>query len=122
MAGPLFGMTASIFCLIQGLVTTAAMDFHTSSPLPAVPVFLLKSSALGAGLLEFFLGKGVLLSGVTNESVLALDPLAIAGFVGLVVNALSLLPLGSKSRINCLTEMRLATLSPIIAKIPMAGE
>ena len=98
MAGPLFGFLASMAQFILGLQVTALVDMETSLDFPGLPVFLLRSSALSSALIEFFLGKGTLLSGVSlpADAVLPLHPFAIAGFVGLIVNSLALLPLGSK--------------------------
>lgn len=45
-------------------------------------------------MVEYFLGKGVLTSS-SAEAVLPLHPFAIAGFVGMLSNALALLPLGN---------------------------
>lgn len=96
VSGPLAGLAVSLFLLVNGLGITASMDLTASSQLPALPVLLLHASALGGGLVETFLGSGVL-STATPETVLPLHPFAIAGFVGLITNALALLPLGRKS-------------------------
>jgi hypothetical protein len=97
MAGPLAGMIVSLLVFTYGLVLTDTFDFSELASLPALPIDLLRSSALGGGLVEFFLGKGTLTytAGIGN-SVLALHSLAIAGFVGMIINALALLPIGSK--------------------------
>jgi membrane-associated protease RseP (regulator of RpoE activity) len=96
ISGPLTGITASVCFLVGGLAMTAAMDFNQAAELPALPVFLLRSSALGGGLIELFLGKGVLTAGLSADTVLPMHPFAIAGFLGIITNALALLPLGSK--------------------------
>jgi hypothetical protein len=98
IAGPLMGLLASLVFLVVGLQETATMDLNTALDFPGLPMFLLRSSALGGGLIEFFLGKGTLLPGVNLpvEAVLPIHPFAISGFCGLMVNALALLPLGSK--------------------------
>ena len=75
---------------------TASMDMDAAAQLPAMPVFLLQSSALGSGLVEYFLGTGVLVSGVLDNTVVPLHPFAISGFTGMMANALALLPLGRK--------------------------
>merc|ERR1712165_641970 len=59
-----------------------------------LPVELVRSSSLAGGLVEWLLGGGVLLS-PDPSALIRLHPLAIAGFVGLVGNALSLLPIGN---------------------------
>lgn len=94
IVGPTAGMMVSILCLLNGLSLTAAAGFDEHFPL--LPVYLLKSSALGAGLIEIFLGHGILTMGVSTDSTLQLHPAAIAGYAGLFSNALALLPLGSK--------------------------
>lgn len=96
IAGPLAGMIVSIFLLYMGLSITASMDMAEQSQLPALPVLLLHASALGGGLIESFLGSGVLTTATPETSVLLLHPLAIGGYIGLISNALSLLPVGSK--------------------------
>ena len=92
IVGPLSGMALSLVLLVNGLGETIHMDMAHQAALPALPIGLLRASALGGGLVEMFLGNGVLDS--PNESVLPLSPLAIAGFLGLITNALALLPLG----------------------------
>ena len=88
IAGPLFGLLASFSFFITGLSMTASAN--DVSAFPALPVYLLKASALCGGFIEFFLGNGVLEIG----PALPLHPYAISGTVGLLVNALALLPLG----------------------------
>jgi len=97
VAGPLFGMVASIAFLLQGLSITAGLDLNQAATLPVLPSELMKASALGGGLIEAFLGRGALIQG-TSAGFLPLHPFAIAGFVGILTNALALLPLGSKLR------------------------
>ena len=57
-------------------------------------MYLLRSSELGGGFVEYFLGKGIVTQG-TIETGLSLHPFAIAGFLGILSNALALLPLGN---------------------------
>ena len=103
MVGPLFGMTASVASLIIGLQKTVEMYSYSSgsanidlSTLPALPIDFLKLSSLAGGIVEIVLGSGTLLSPDPANTVISLHPLAIAGYVGVLVNALNLLPLGSK--------------------------
>eukprot|EP00977_Amphora_coffeiformis_P002535 scaffold473_cov156-Amphora_coffeaeformis.AAC.17 len=98
IAGPLFGFCTSLVLFVIGLQETAAADMSASLDLPGLPTFLLRSSALCSGLVEYFLGRGTLLPGVSlpTDAVLPLHPFAISGYTGLVVNSLALLPLGSK--------------------------
>ena len=92
MAGPLSGIALSLVLLIHGLGETVHLDLAQQATLPALPIGLLRTSALGGGLVEMFLGNGVL--DLPDESVLPLSPLAIAGYLGLISNAIALLPLG----------------------------
>jgi len=96
VAGPLIGIAASLGFLLQGLALTAALDLNQAVDLPALPIFLLRSSALGGELIQYFLGNGALMTGLADDAVLSLHPYAIAGFVGIIANALALLPLGRK--------------------------
>lgn len=97
LAGPIAGFAASLFLLVNGLGITSSMDMSSQSQLPALPGLLLHASALGGGLVEYFLGSGVI--STASETVLPLHPFAIAGYVGLLTNALALLPLGRKSKL-----------------------
>ncbi|GAX23168.1 hypothetical protein FisN_33Lh063 [Fistulifera solaris] len=88
IAGPLFGLLASFAFFITGLtMTSSSVDL---SLFPAVPVYMLKASAVCGGFTEFYLGNGILEVGPT----LPLHPYAISGAVGILANALALLPLG----------------------------
>lgn len=84
----------SLGLLWFGLDQTASTELIQSAQLPVLPVEVLQSSALGGGLVELFLGRGVL--DLPPGSTVPLHPLAISGFVGLMTNALALLPIGSK--------------------------
>ncbi len=55
---------------------------------------LKRSSTLGGGIIEYLLGDG-LLNTPNPEDTIKLHPYAIAGFGGLMTNALSLLPIGN---------------------------
>ncbi len=94
MIGPLAGISVSLALLLHGLDLTSTMALGTQ--LPVLPVTLLRSSSLGGGLVEYFLGSTALLPGQGPAAVLPLHPYAIAGFLGLLTNALALLPLGRK--------------------------
>ena len=93
IAGPLFGILASLILLYVGLEMTAFMDVAGQEQLPSVPTMVLKTSSLGGGIIDYLLGDGALSS--PDNAVIKLHPFAIAGFVGLVSNALSLLPIGN---------------------------
>jgi hypothetical protein len=100
VAGPLVGMLASVAAIAVGSQLTLATD---PSMLPALPLEILRQSTLGGGIINTILGNGVLNipEGALGSSAIAgmtipLHPVAIAGYIALVVNALCLLPIGSK--------------------------
>ncbi|GKY93842.1 hypothetical protein MPSEU_000351100 [Mayamaea pseudoterrestris] len=95
LAGPLAGLAASIALLVYGLNVTASLSPENIALLPALPTSLLRSSALGGGLIEFLLGKGALHETTGADTFVPLHSTAIAGFVGMFSNALALLPLGN---------------------------
>lgn len=95
MAGPLLGTITSLGLLYVGLGMTAFTDAASLEQLPSVPVSLLRSSTLASGIIEYLLGDGLLNSPDPTTSLVKLHPLAIAGFAGLMTNALSLLPIGN---------------------------
>lgn len=90
--------------MIYGLGATAATGLD--SAFPAIPVDLLRSSSLGGGLVSSFLGSGFVIPNQGLDSLVGLHPLAIAGFLGLIINSLALLPLGRKYSLyrSCLLE------------------
>lgn len=94
MAGPLLGIISSIVLLYNGLEITAFMDAAAQEQLPSIPAEILRSSALGGGIIDYLLGDGVLDS-PDPAQMIKLHPYAIAGFAGLLINALSLLPIGN---------------------------
>ena len=97
IAGPLTGLVISLAFLVHGLDLTASLDLSETAVQPALPAYLLRSSALGGELLETFLGRGRLAMLTSDSAVVSLHPFAIAGFAGMFANAIALLPLGSKS-------------------------
>ena len=101
VAGPLVGMIGSILVLCYGLVLTATADAATVQQFPGLPLAILRQSSLGGGLIDLFLGNGVLnvpasaeAAQVLASTLIALHPLAVAGFFSLIVNALALVPAG----------------------------
>lgn len=68
--------------------------------LPVLPVDFVRSSSLGGGLVEFFLGPTALLPDQGPNAFVQLHPFAIAGFIGCLINSLALLPLGRKYEDN----------------------
>lgn len=96
IAGPLAGFAVSLALLVYGLNEMVPMDLVQQIELPVLPMSILRSSALGGNIIEYFLGKGVLGNGSSSVPALPMHPFAISGFLGLIANALALLPLGRK--------------------------
>lgn len=92
IAGPLAGFAVSLALLFNGLELTQHMSLN--SPLPVLPVDLVRSSSLGGGLVQFFLGKLAILPDQGPNALIELHPTAIAGIIGCYINALALLPIG----------------------------
>jgi hypothetical protein len=95
MSGPFLGLLGSVALLAAGLQSTSLMNVNELASQPSMPTYLLRSSTLGGAFIEWFLGSGSLIPDVTSPS-LPLHPFAIAGYIGMISNALALLPLGSK--------------------------
>lgn len=93
-AGPLAGVVASSVTLAIGAKLTLVSDPAT---LPALPLDILRQSTLGGAIIDniiagsLYVPEGAPTAGIT----VPLHPFAIAGYVGLIVNALSLLPIGT---------------------------
>lgn len=101
VAGPLAGMICSILVLSYGLALTATADPGAVQNFPGLPLAVLRQSSLGGGLVDIFLGNGVLNVPASAEgaqllasTMIALHPFAIAGFLSLFVNALAMVPVG----------------------------
>jgi len=93
-AGPLAGITASAIVLAFGAKLTLISDPAT---LPALPLDILRQSTLGGAIIDNII-KGSLYvpeGAPTAGIMISLHPIAIAGYISLVVNALSLLPIGT---------------------------
>lgn len=92
----MIGLLASVIFLYSGLELTVFMDPVAQAQLPRMPVELLQSSSLGAGMIQWLLGSGILLAPDPATATVSLHPFAIAGYAGIIINALALLPIGSK--------------------------
>jgi len=92
MAGPLAGLAVSLGLLFVGLELTRQMGLDAA--LPVMPVDLARSSSLGGGMIEYFLGKYTLSPDQGPEAYIGLHPFALSGWIGCTINALALLPLG----------------------------
>ena len=108
IAGPLFGMIASIAAIFYGSQLSIGAD---PTNFPALPLEILTQSTLGGGIIEAVLGPGVLTipdaargSQAIAGMTIRLHPVAVAGYISLVVNALSMLPIGSEFRDHIIIE------------------
>lgn len=87
VAGPLVGMALSIGALLSGLVMTA--NGAGADWFPQIPSSLFHASVLVGTLADL-----ILPSGIREQATLAVHPLTVVGYTGLLVNALNLLPIG----------------------------
>ena len=94
-AGPLAGVAVSSIALAIGAKLTLISDPAT---LPALPLDILRQSTLGGAIIDniiqgsLYVPEGAPTAGIT----IPLHAIGIAGYVGLIVNALALLPIGCK--------------------------
>ena len=95
--GPLLGMVSSFIFLGTGLVATkAALDSGGAQFLPALPVSVLNLSTLGGSIVDnFFAGGDGYITAMDPTTPVPLHPFAIAGYCGLLINAIEMLPLGA---------------------------
>lgn len=88
VAGPLAGLVVAIPALLIGLRTSTVIASDTS----AAP--LMMGTSAGSSILFALLAKLSLGSALEYGHILRLSPLAFAGWLGLIVTALNLLPIG----------------------------
>lgn len=89
VAGPLAGLCIAIPALLIGL--------HSSVVIPGtlnIPRGPLDGSSVGSSILFALLAKASLGPALLQGSTIKLSPLAFAGWLGLVITALNLLPIG----------------------------
>ncbi len=89
VAGPLAGFAASIPIALLGL--------HLSTSAPSVPLSYCGPSILGVDYGNLLLGSSLFWAGLSlffPSSIISLSPLALAGWVGILVTAINLLPAG----------------------------
>jgi hypothetical protein len=96
IAGPFMGVLASLTALLIGSQLTLSSDPAT---LPSLPVDILRQSTLGGSIIDKIIqGSLYVPDGAPSTGLMvSLHPLAVAGYISLIVNALALLPVGSKS-------------------------
>jgi len=96
VCGPFAGIVTSLIFLGVGLQTTLLADPTAMEYYPTLSVDLINYSALGGYVMDMVLGgsEGIITS-QDISNVVKVHPYAIAGYIGLMVNCLDLLPLGS---------------------------
>eukprot|EP00558_Chaetoceros_sp_UNC1202_P010192 CAMPEP_0197245732 /NCGR_PEP_ID=MMETSP1429-20130617/10430_1 /TAXON_ID=49237 /ORGANISM="Chaetoceros sp., Strain UNC1202" /LENGTH=273 /DNA_ID=CAMNT_0042706281 /DNA_START=105 /DNA_END=926 /DNA_ORIENTATION=+ len=100
IAGPLAGLVVSSSLLFAGMVATISLDAASYSDLPALPLALLRQSSLAGGIIDSIspgllsVPDAALGSQALTDINIPLHPLAIAGYVGMMINAANLLPVG----------------------------
>ncbi len=91
VAGPLAGLVIAIPALLIGLRSSVIIAESTE---PAAGMMMHGGTSVGSSVLLAFLAKLSLGPVVLEGHVLQLSPLAFAGWLGLMVTALNLLPIG----------------------------
>lgn len=93
--GPFLGLFTSAIFLFTGLQSTLLADATASQYFPTIPVSLLQLSTLGGSIVDNFFGGTGIITLQDPSNTLNLHPFALAGFCGMMLNSLELLPLGS---------------------------
>eukprot|EP00549_Striatella_unipunctata_P025859 CAMPEP_0118705196 /NCGR_PEP_ID=MMETSP0800-20121206/19724_1 /TAXON_ID=210618 ORGANISM="Striatella unipunctata, Strain CCMP2910" /NCGR_SAMPLE_ID=MMETSP0800 /ASSEMBLY_ACC=CAM_ASM_000638 /LENGTH=222 /DNA_ID=CAMNT_0006607305 /DNA_START=1 /DNA_END=669 /DNA_ORIENTATION=- len=98
IAGPLAGMACSVLTLCVGLFLTSHADAAAIASFPQLGLGFLRQSQLGGAVIEQFLPNSLFVpsgaESIMNELKLSLHPLAIGGYMGMFINAMSLFPYG----------------------------
>jgi Zn-dependent protease len=93
--GPFMGIFVSLVVLATGLQITISAPADAAQFFPSLPVSTIKLSALGGTIVDTFFGGNGFVTLLDPATSIPLHPFAVAGFAGLLINALELLPLGS---------------------------
>ena len=94
--GPFAGLSISFIALLVGLQMTTTVDSDMTQLLPSLPVGYLTQSTLGGTIVDLVLGGGDgILINQDPTTQIPLHPVAIGGFIGLIIHALDLVPVGS---------------------------
>jgi membrane-associated protease RseP (regulator of RpoE activity) len=95
LAGPWAGIAASSIALMMGLDLTIGASPESAAYFPALPTSFLQASSLIASVVDSALpNSNILATGIDPATPVYLHPLAIAGYAGLMLNALNLTPFG----------------------------
>lgn len=87
VAGPLVGVVSSIAALVAGLVITGSGEI--ADWFPQVPSALFHASILVGSIAD-----SILPAGLREQATVAVHPLTVVGYTGLLLNALNLMPIG----------------------------
>ncbi|CAN8075822.1 unnamed protein product [Agarophyton chilense] len=87
VAGPLAGTITSFVALVAGLVITGSGQI--ADWFPQIP-----SSLFHASVLVGTVADAILPAGLREQATIAVHPLAVIGYTGLLINALNLMPIG----------------------------
>jgi len=95
-SGACVGLLASASMLWTGLSLTTQASAEASKLFPSLPVSMLQLSTAGGSLFDNILGGADgFLTQLDPATPVPLHPLAVAGFAGLLIQSLDLLPVGS---------------------------
>lgn len=95
-AGPVTGLTVSFIALLFGLQLTTEVDQSVAQLLPSLPVGFITQSTLGGTIVDLLLGGGDgILINQDPTTQIPLHPIAIGGFLGMIIHAFDLVPIGS---------------------------
>ena len=95
-AGPVTGLTVSFIALLFGLQLTTEVDQSVAQLLPSLPVGFITQSTLGGTIVDLLLGGGDgILINQDPSTQIPLHPVAIGGFLGMIIHAFDLVPVGS---------------------------
>mmetsp|Transcript_36664 Transcript_36664/g.88859 ORF Transcript_36664/g.88859 Transcript_36664/m.88859 type:complete len:600 (+) Transcript_36664:42-1841(+) len=95
--GNLLSLILSLSLIFSGILLSSHVDgqaFRTDA-LPSIPVGVLKLSTLGGSLVDYVNGGSGFITAQESDTPVPLHPFFIAGYCGMIVSAVSLLPVGA---------------------------
>jgi len=90
LSGPLVGMLASLLCFTGGIWGTLHASKEALLSFPVIPIAYFKGSMLSSLIIHFLAPK---LMTLPNAQPIPVHPAFCVGFVGLITNALNMLPI-----------------------------
>ena len=91
LSGPVAGLLASIGLMVGGVLATVHASTNALGHFPVVPVSLLKGSFFAGSIVTFLAPKIITLP---SSQPIPIHPAFLIGFIGLITNALNMLPMG----------------------------